>query len=158
MALTLDGLRRLADAIQFRYFIDPQSPTLLCGAQGRSGSYQFVMSLQLEGRFLQFRTVQYQRCAPDHRHAAALLRVLAEINYQLRFVKFGWDAKDGEVVAYGDVWLMDAGLSQDQFTRVLGNFLPSIDEQFTRIAEVIANGRDPGPVAAGTPPPDVDRI
>jgi hypothetical protein len=159
MALTLDDFRRLVDSVNFRYFVDPQNPTLLCGAQGRSGSYQFVMSLQLDGRFLQFRTLQYQRIAPDHAHTAAVLRVLAEINTQLRFVKFGWDAGDGEIAAYGDIWLMDAGLTREQLLRVLSNFLPSIDEQFPRIAQTIATGKDPGRVSSGPlPRPDVDRI
>lgn len=162
MALTLDELRRLADAVDFRYFIDPKSPTLLCAAQGRAGSYQFVMSLQLEGKFLQLRTLQYQRCPAGHAHLLSVLRVLAEINTQLRFMKFGWDAKDGEVLAFGDVWLMDAGLTQQQFTRLLSNFLPSIDEQYPRISQTIATGRDPGPIASGSaaprPPSDIETI
>jgi hypothetical protein len=162
MALTLDELRRLADAVDFRYFIDPKSPTLLCSAQGRAGSYQFVMSLQIDGKFLQFRTLQYQRCAAGHAHLGAVLRVLAEINTQLRFIKFGWDASEGEILVFADVWLMDAGLTEQQFRRLLSNFLPAIDEQYPRISQTIATGRDPGPIASGSAapaaPPDVERI
>ena len=161
MALTLDELRRLADAVDFRYFIDPKNPTLLCAAQGRAGSYQFVMSLQLDGTFLQFRTLQYQRCPDGHAHLAAVLRVLAEINTQLRFVKFAWEPQ-GDIFVFADVWLMDGGLTQQQFRRLLGNFLPSIDEQYPRVSQTIATGRDPGPIASGSsasrPSSDIERI
>lgn len=158
MALTLDQLRRLADSINFRYYLDPNSPTLLCGAQGKSGTYQFVMSLQLDGRFLQLRTIRYQLCQANHPHTAAALRVLAELNHQLRFVKFGWDPKDGEVMAWGDIWLVDAGLTQAQFSRVLSNFLPAIDDQYPRVSKTIATGRDPGPINADVRPPDIETL
>jgi hypothetical protein len=144
MAITIDELRRLADAVNFRYFMDPDRPVLLCGAQGDNGRYQFMMMIEIEGQFLQFRTLHYQRCPPDHPHLAAVLRLLAELNYQLRFVKFAWDSRNGEIVVYGDTWLMDAGLTQQQFTRLLGNYLPALDTHHPRLAETIANGRDPG--------------
>jgi hypothetical protein len=146
MALTIDDLRRLADSVSFRYFMDPTRPVLLCGVQGRAGRYQFMMMLEMDGRFLQFRTLDYHRCPGDHAHAAAVLGLLAQLNYQLRFVKFGWDATSGEIVVYGDMWLMDAALTQEQFTRLLGNYLPTLDQNYPRIAQTIAAGRDPGPV------------
>ena len=155
MALTLDELRRLVDSGNFRYYVDPKKPVLLCGAQGKAGRYQFTMMLELDGRFLQFRTLHYHHCPPNSPHLGAVLDVLAQLNYQLRFVKFGRDAKDGEIVVYGDVWLMDAGLTQQQFSRVLGNFLPSLDEHYPRIAQTITTGRDPGPAAQEA---EVERI
>ncbi len=144
MALTLDQLRRLCDQAQFKYFVDPTRPALLCGVQGLAGRYQFVMLLDLEGQFLQFRTIGYANCAASHRHVGAVLRVLGDLNYKLRFVKFGWDPADGEIVVYADVWLMDGGLTQQQFARMLGNYLPSIDQNSVRISQTIETGQDPG--------------
>ena len=158
MALKLDDLRRLVDSVNFRYFVDPRSPTLMCGVQGRAGSYQMVMSLQIDGRFLQFRTISYMHAAADHQHTAAVLRALAEINYVFRFTKFGWDPKDGEIVVYGDVWLMDAGLTESQFKRLLNNFLSSIDEQYARLSKTAATGTDPGPTESATPKGDVETL
>jgi hypothetical protein len=154
MALTIDELRRLVDSVNYRYFVDPTKPVLLCGAQGKSGRYQFMMMLEMEGRFLQFRTLHYHQCPANSPHLGAALNLLAQLNYQLRFVKFGWNAKDGEIVVYGDVWLMDAGLTQQQFSRVLGNYLPSIDENYPRIVQTVATGTDPGAKVE----PDVERI
>lgn len=146
MALTLDQLRRLCDQEGFKYFLDPTKSTLLCGVQGLAGRYQFVMILDLDGQFLQFRTLNYAHCVGSHAHVGALLRLLGELDYRLRFVKFGWDPADGEVVAYGDVWLMDGALTQGQFSRLLGNFLPAIDHNYVRISQTIETGQDPGVV------------
>jgi hypothetical protein len=146
MALTLDQLRRLCDQAQFRYFVDPARPTLLANVDGLAGRYQFVMQLELDGQFLQFRTMSYAHCGPSHQHHGALLRLLGDLNYHLRFVKFGWDPSDGEVVAYADTWLMDAGLTQRQFDRILGTYLPSLDRNYARIAQVVQTGDDPGPI------------
>ena len=146
MALTVDQLRRLADHENFKYFVDPARPVLLCGVQGLAGRYQFVMNLELDGQFLQFRTLNYLRCPVGHAHLDTVLRLLAELDYQLRFVKFGWDPNDGEIVVYADVWLMDGGLTQQQFGRLLGNYLPALDHNFRRISQAVETGRDPGPV------------
>jgi hypothetical protein len=145
MALTLDQLRGLADRESFRYFVDPSRPALMCGVLGLAGRYQFTMTLDLEGQFLQFRSINYLHCGAGHRHLGSVLRLLAELDYQLRFVKFGWDGQDGEIVVYGDVWLMDGGLTQQQFGRLLGNYLPALDTQYRRISQTIEAGVDPGP-------------
>ncbi len=144
MALTLDELKKLLDSIDFKYFVDPQRPVLLCSAKGLAGTYRFVMVLDVDGQFLQFRTLDYLHCPADHRNLGVVLRVLGDLNYQLRFVKYGWDTKDGEIVAYGDMWLMDAKLSQQQLQRLLGNYLPSIDMNHPRILQAIEKGQDAG--------------
>jgi len=144
MALTVDQLKRLCDQENFRYFVDPTKPALLCGVQGLAGRYQFVMILELDGQFLQFRTLHYAQCAASHAHVGTLLRVLGELDYKLRFVKFAWDPTDGEVVVYADVWLMDGGLTQQQFSRLLGNYVPALDQNYARISKAIETGDDPG--------------
>ena len=88
---------------------------------------------------------RYLTCPADHPHVAVVLRALAEINFQRRLVKFAWDPQDGELVAYADAWLMDGTLTQDQFQRMLDNFLPSIDECRARLEKAMDTGADPGP-------------
>jgi hypothetical protein len=112
--------------------------------------------MQLEGRFLQHRTLRYQQCQAGHPHTAATLRVLAELNCQLRFVKFWWEPGDGKITFWGDIGLVDAGLTQAQFSRVLSNYLPAIDDQYPHAAMTIATGRDPGPINAS--PPDIEKL
>jgi hypothetical protein len=144
MALTLDELRGLMESLDFQYFIDPRRPLLRSGGKGQHGSYDFVLALQDDGNFLQLRTLGYQSCAADHRNLGVALQVLADFNYSLRFLKFGWDSNDGEVVAYGDVWLADAKLSQPQFRAIFGNFVVGIDGCYPRITQAIQAGIDIG--------------
>ena len=101
MAMTIDQLQALMKGEGFRFYVDPSRPVLLSGGTGYHGQYQFIIALEVEGRFLQFRTQRYLTCPPGSPHLPATLKVLADLDYSLRFVKFAWDASDGEVVAYG---------------------------------------------------------
>jgi hypothetical protein len=102
------------------------------------------MMLQLNGEFLQLRTMQYQRCGANDAHAGALLQLIATLNYEIRFIKFGWDPVDGEIVAYGDVWVADGTLTARQFGNVLHNYLSALDESHRRIEPTLRTGVDPG--------------
>jgi hypothetical protein len=144
MALTLDGLKKLLEDQQLRYFVAPDRPAVMLGVTGLCGQYQFVISLESDGVFLQFRTISYLHCPADHPHLAQVLQLLGTLNYQTRLVKFGWDPSDGEIVAYADIWLMDASLTPGQFERMLHNYVPAIDTGSARIKETMATGKDPG--------------
>jgi hypothetical protein len=144
MALTLEELRKLLDAEGVRYFVAPDRPAVLVGVAGAFGRYQAVVGLDMNGAFLQFRTLSYANCPAAHPHVPALLRVLADINMRLRLVKLAWDSSDGEVVVFADVWLMDNKLSQEQFSRLLHNYFPALDHSYPRVSGVIETGKDPG--------------
>jgi hypothetical protein len=146
MAMTLDELRGMMDGCGLKYFVDPNRPALMLGMRALCGDFQFVAHLEEEGRFLQFRTLNFCRCPEDHPHLGAVLRVLATLDYQFRFLKFGWDRADGEIVAYGDVWLEDAKVSPRQFRRLLDNFIPGADLCQVRIRMALETGQDPGPI------------
>ena len=144
MALTMAQLEKLVEGEDMRYFRDPTRDALMLGAKGISGRYQFMMLLELEGQFLQFRTINYQTCTADHKHLKAVLQVLGALNYRLRLAKFGWDESDGEIVVYADHWIMDGKVTQEQFSRILHNYLPAVDLSYLRIAKTIETGEDPG--------------
>ncbi|NIN73238.1 MAG: hypothetical protein GTO46_15200 [Gemmatimonadetes bacterium] len=144
MALTLAKLEKLVEAEGMRFFRDPTRDALMTGAKGIAGHYQFMILLELEGQFLQFRTVNYQYCKADHKHLKAVLEVLGGLNYRLRLAKFGWDESDGEIVVYADHWIMDGTVTQEQFSRILHNYLPAVDLSNPRIAKTIETGNDPG--------------
>jgi hypothetical protein len=133
----------------FRYFVDPQKPVLMSGGRGLHGQYQFIVSLELDGQFLQFRTQHYASCAADNQHLGTTLKVLLALDYQLRFAKFAWDSSDGEVVAYGDIWIADGTLTQTQFSRCLASFVSAIDLNYPRITKAVAEGKDIGQVGSG---------
>ena len=144
MAITFDQLKRLVEGEGFKYFVDPGKPVIMTGASGTNGRYQFLILLEVNGEFLQFRTQNYQSCPKQNPHVSTLLPVLLDLDYHLRFVKYAWDASDGEVVAYGDVWIADGTVTQQQFGRYMGNFLSALDVNTPRIVKAIAEGEDLG--------------
>ncbi len=143
MSITLDQLKSLASGEGLKYFLAPDKPSLLLGFSGLKGSYQVMMLLELDGRFLQFRTMGYDSCPIGHPHVDAVLRVLGALDYKLRLTKFGWDPTDGEVVAYADLWLEDGTLTQKQFAAMLAAYLPAVDLGHERIHKTIETGIDP---------------
>ncbi len=144
MALTLEQLKSLVDGEGMHYFLAPDRAALLLGFRGMFGRYQVLINLELEGTFLQFRTMGYLNCPSDHPHLTAVLKVLGSINYQKRFVKLGWDPNDGEIAVYADAWLQDGTLTQSQFGRMMNNYLPVLDVSYGRLKKTMETGEDPG--------------
>ena len=144
MALAFDELKKMVTREGLGVFVDPDQPRLMLGVSGMCGSFQLVISLYESGSFLQFRSVNYLYCPAEHPSLPELLKVLADINLQTRLVKFAWDSKDGEIVAYADMWLADGTLTQQQLNRMLGNYVPAIDLQYHRISKTLEEGVDPG--------------
>lgn len=144
MALTRAELQKLVEAEGLRYFIDPSKDALMLGVQGQNGRYQFVMLLELDGTFLQMRTIGYHHCPSGHKHLLPVLQALLGMNYELRLVKFGWDVTDGEIAAYADLWIMDAKVTHEQLSRMLHNYLSAVDACYARIVQTLETGKDPG--------------
>jgi hypothetical protein len=142
--VTFDELKKLVEGEGLRYFLAPDRPVVMMGFALIHGRYQVALALELEGRFVQLRTLGYQYCPSDHPHLEAVLRLIASLDYQLRLTKFGWDPTDGEIAAYADVWLEDGTLTQKQFSGMLHVFLPGIDMSHARITKTIETGTDPG--------------
>jgi hypothetical protein len=144
MALTMDQLKRLLEAQDLRYFLDPHRDAIMLGASGLFGKYQSVILLEDEGRVLQFRSVGYLHCQASSANLFAVLKVLGQINYQMRGIKFGWDPNDGEIAVYSDIWIQDGTLTQEQFARMLHVFFSGMDMNLMRIGQTIETGKDPG--------------
>jgi len=155
MTISIQDLRKLVDATGLRYFLDPSQDALLLQVTGIFGSYQMVLLSQLEGRFLQFRSVALLTLPPDHPHKAA---VLAGINFLKRHVKFGWNARSGEIVAYADTWVVDATVTQQQFQQALQLYFQIVDMAFARIQECMESGKDPGEFDPSSPGPLADKL
>ena len=155
MTITVDQLKKLAEGQGLKYFLAPDRPALLMGFAGVTGSYQVLMMVELDGRFLQFRTTGYGKCPAEHPNLEAVLRVIGDLDYRFRLAKFGWDPSDGEIVGYADLWLEDATLTPRQFAGMLGAFLPAIDLAHARIGMTLATGVDPeGKTGSGTGTPN----
>jgi hypothetical protein len=147
VAITLEQLKQHLTAGEVNYFVAPDKPMLLMGFGGYFGTYQLVMHIELEGRFLLVRTLGYASCPDDHPHRDAMLKVLAELNSLMRTTKFSWDPNEKEVVVSLELWLEDATLTSQV---VLSAFLPGLDLAHQRITETLQSGADPGMPEAPT--------
>lgn len=154
MALTFDALQGLLKGEEVRFFVDPSREAVLFGMKGRNGRYQIVVSLDNDGRFLKLRTLEYLYCPADHPHRATVLSAVAHATYSFRFVKFGWDPRDGEINGSGDVWIADGTLTPGQFEQILMNFIYGIDRFYPRFKEALEKGEDPGLPAPEEKPED----
>jgi hypothetical protein len=143
MAYTLPELRQLLEAEGLRYYLIPDREGVMLTLSGSNGRFQFLILLEEEGEFLQFRSTEYLYCPRDHPHLEATLKVLGELNYRLRLMKFGWDPADGEIAAYVDLWIMDAVITNGQFGRMAQAYMSILDDEFPRIREAIESGAVP---------------
>jgi hypothetical protein len=155
MTITIDKLESLAERQGLTYFVAPDRPALLVTVAGATGHHQVLMHVELDGRFVQLRTMGYGQCPSDHPRLEAVLRVIGALDYTFRLTKFGWDPTDGEIVGYADLWLEDAKLGQKQFAAMLGAFIPAIDLGRVRIAAAMETGVDPGGSGGPGPRPDL---
>jgi len=144
MAMTMDQLQDLVKGQNLKYFLHPEQPALMLQAKGINGSYQFIIALQQDGTFLQFKTLQYLYCKEDNPNLLEALKVMGALNYQIRLAKWGWDPRDGEIDVCADTWIEDNALTQEQFGRIAFNYLTAIDMNYTRLEETIETGTDPG--------------
>jgi hypothetical protein len=151
MAISFAQLQDLLKKEGYRYLIAPDQPLIRFTVAGRFGRYDIAIFLQEQGVFFQFRTIGYLRCPADHPNLKGVLQTLAAINYQMRYLKLGWDPASGEIAGYGDGWVMDNQVTQQQFHQMLGNFLPGIDNSYPRLKTALETGKDPG----NQPPPAV---
>ncbi len=144
MAITLDDLKELVKGENLRFLLDPDRPILHIAMGGATGRFNFVIILQDEGRFLQIRSADYVVCPLEHEHSNLVLRILAELNHRMRFIKFGLDPSDGEIVAFADLWIVDGTVTQAQFKRMMSNFVPAVVPARLRIQAAMESGKDPG--------------
>jgi hypothetical protein len=142
--MTLKDVRKLLDNAGFRYFLAPDREAVMVAVAGLNGRYQFVVNLQASGNFLQFRSVALLHCDARNPHLFTLLKAMAEINYTVRAVKLAWDASDGEVVAYSDLWVFDAKITDRQFGQTMYGFLQVTDVAWPRFNHILTTGQDPG--------------
>jgi hypothetical protein len=140
MAMSIEELQSRFDANGLKYSVDPTTARLLLKFGGEAGTYDIVVTLEGEGRFLQYRSLQLLSCPADHPHLQHTLRLLASINYENRFLKLGWDPSDGEIVAYADVILDDGTITEAQARSVTFTFLMVLDGAYGKLQKAIEEG------------------
>jgi len=146
MSLTLQQVKALVDGEGYRYFEDPRRPALLLGFEGQFGHYQMLILLADEGRFLQFRSMNYLYCPAAHPSLGEVLKALGDVNYRNRLIKLGWDPGDGELVAYADLWVQDGAVTEGQFKIMMITYLIALDHAYGRLRRALDTGKDPGDI------------
>ncbi len=144
MTCTIAQLRELLDTEGLNYFLIPDGSGVMLNVKGADERFQFKIMIELEEEFVQFRSIDYLHCPQGHPHLDATLQVLGEANYRLRLGKFGWDPADGEIAVYVDFWLMDAEITQEQFSRTSDVFMSILDDEYPGIKDAIESGVGPG--------------
>ena len=140
MTYVLPQLRELLDAEELRYYLIPDKEGVMLTLTADNGRFQFMILLEVDGEFLQFRSIEYASCPKGHPNLDATLQVLGEMNYRLRAMKFGWDPTDGEIAAYIDLWIMDAEITQEQFSRMVRAYMSILDDELPGIQKAIDSG------------------
>lgn len=156
MSISLDELKDLLTQHKVRYFVDPDHDALLGLFGGYHGSYKVVFEVDLDGTFLQLKTLGYVQCPTTHPHCRVVLELLGLLNYSYRSTKFAWDPRDGEIVGYVDLWLEDARVTLLQLAANLGILLRTIDRAFYRLNGIMETGVDPGDPSPPTSTPADD--
>ena len=145
MALTFDELKKLMAGAGLPYFLDPHQPVLVCLIPDQDDTYQVAAILDAEHGFLQLRTVNLFQCIAEHVHAVPVLKVIGEFNYRARFIKLGWEPLNGEIAAYGDLFIFETKPTQEQFNFMLGAFLQQLHQIYPRLKQVLETGQETEP-------------
>jgi hypothetical protein len=145
MALTFEAMTGILKELEVSYWTHPDRPSVMFG-MGSSSGKRFVITASLDGdgAFFQVRTVEYAHCPATHPHYAPVARLLLSLNYHYRAVKFAIDPQDGEVVAFGDLVLLDGTATSAQVMGLLSFFLNVLDEAHERLLATLVTGIDPG--------------
>lgn len=155
MALTFVRLQELIKNEGLVFFVAPDREVLQIRVRGQNGVYTVNAQISAEGGVFQLRTIDYLSCNAAHKNLPVVLKALADINFRRRFVKFGWDQSDGEVMAYTDCWVVDSDLTQQQMHQMIGTFMVTMDVMYDRLKKALETGvdaGDPGLQAAGPAP------
>jgi len=142
MAMNLIEIKSLLQKLGNRYFCDDERDQLFLPCNCGGNKIHILLSLQVqvegESEFLQLRSRDFPTLDREHPAAHAVLEEILAFNYGTRFVKIGVDAADGEILAFGDIWLADGVVTAGQMATVIKNFVQSVANAQDRVAATMA--------------------
>jgi len=137
MAMNIIEIKSLLDTLGKRYFCADEREQLFLPCNCGGNHIHILLALQM-GDFLQLRSKDFPSLDREHPAAQAVFEDFLDFNYGTRFVKIGRDAGDGEILAFGDVWISDGVLTAGQLDRVISNFVQGVASAQDRVAETMA--------------------
>ncbi len=128
----------------FNFFASNDAPVLLINWEGLL-KHNILVCYEYDGRIVQLRTHNWFNCPKDHNYLLEVLKVISDVNYQMRLAKIGWSSETGDINADYHIILDDDGtLTSAQFHAILSVFLSVIDVSIYRLKETMETGIDPG--------------
>lgn len=156
MPTTYQAVRSMLDSRGARYLIEPQSGALMLGNTSPPDHYYMVaLILTEDGAWLQLQTVSFLSCPTEHPHFVPVLRLMAELNYHYRGIKYALDFSDGEITAYADLLIGDSQPTVDQIFGLIAFYMRLLNEGCPRLMATIKEGKDPGLPAVPAQPEEL---
>jgi hypothetical protein len=144
MALSFEKFQSFLREAEIRYLLVPDQPIAALGSSTDSGRQFFIhASIEAEGTLMQLRTNGYLACPLSSPHVPVVMRLLNDINFRLRLVKFTMDPTDGEITVYGDLVILDSEPTATQIVVMISFFMERLRECAPRIEKTIQTGIDP---------------
>lgn len=138
MATTLTYVKHLLDQLAIKYSRQSTDSAIFLGFDLPSGrSLKIVITVDLDGTYLEFRSIDLPPCSQAHPMAAFVKDLLLGINHTTRFVKFGWDISSGVISGAGDVWIMDTELTPELLRCQVWSFVMGHIDLVRRLHELL---------------------
>ena len=170
MGATYDEIRGFLDEKGYKYktheegFILTAFGTRTYRDPDGDGGVNLVIRLREDGEYFEvFAPKAYMY--PDGPNKAALMQVLAMVQWRTKLIQFEYDASDGEVRPIIEFPLEDSKLTSRQFHRVLGGIVQLLEEYHPVIQKAIETGEIDFPerdgiadVLAGATPEEIRQV
>lgn len=143
MALSLGKIETFARACGCSYMVDPAAPNLLVSEEVGDDVVQYAISIQDDGDFLLFRTIDLERVPDSDPHLEAVQKVVASAGGRYRGIKFVRYSSSGEIAVSAEMWLLDMRLTQNAFMRTHLTFLEALREFHLLVKQAVSEGTAP---------------
>lgn len=136
MAMTIENLISTLDQLNVKHIPDPGNDAAVIFYATPKGPVTVFLRLETEGRYLHFSSPFESACPAN----PGVLSVMAKLNYDHRFVKFGRD-DDNHALADAGIWVeSDGRLTPKQLERSLDNFVGSTSHGFDEMRSALRGG------------------
>ncbi|MCT7959638.1 hypothetical protein NG799_12395 [Laspinema sp. D1] len=145
MATTLAEIGQYLDNRGWNYDLQEANSQIITGYKAENVE-QFLMVIQLqeEGEYLSVFVPELLQ-VKDHVYKGVVFQTMLAIAWSVKFLRWEYDPRDGEIRASIGFALEDAALTERQFNRVLNALIHLVDEvAMPRLQAVLATGNDPG--------------
>lgn len=165
MSTTLSEIAAFLDQAGLKFKLDEDRNVAYLGFSTKTyaddeGEHRMVVVVDVQegGEYVAFAAPRVYSCPPGHRHAAAVMELMARLHWASKLLVFEYDHRDGEIRASIRLALEDSPLTERQFRRCLFGLPSSLDEFHEAFRRALDSGEVADPmewaanrVATGNP-------